>query len=335
MDKKSSPKISIIVPVYNVEEYLPRCLDSLLAQSYENIEIILVDDGSQDCSGEICDTYAALDPRVCVIHKENGGVSLSRNIALDKANGEIIAFADSDDWVEENWIERLLQPFLEQDDMDVSICGWYRHEDDVIKLYGDRYPSGTIDGCQAFRIAVRGAGFDGYLWNKMFRASLIKDLRFREDIAICEDLLFTCQVFMRSKKIECISSPLYHYMIRPNSALRSYTLRRESELIARDSIVHLVEHDDELYRLALFIYVQSALTYVYKAQKYGVGLENSAKKIYRSTKPFILQALLQKSVGLKARLKVLAMYISPTVSMDIWFMIKKLFGIEYTKPTDR
>ena len=113
--------LSVIVPVYNVEAYLPRCVDSILAQSYSNLEVILVDDGAKDASGAICDAYAAKDPRVKVIHKENGGLSSARNAGLDIALGEYIAFVDSDDWIEPDAYQHLLE-VMERYDVRL-VCG--------------------------------------------------------------------------------------------------------------------------------------------------------------------------------------------------------------------
>lgn len=331
------PLVSIIVPVYKVEEYLRDCLNSIASQTYDALEVILVDDGSPDNCGKICDDFAAADSRFRVIHKSNGGVADARNNGLDNISGDLIAFADSDDLVEPDWIETLASPFISHPDLDVSICGWYRHEGDEIKPYGTRYPDHMITGPEAFRIAVRGAGFDGYLWNKMFRASLFKDHRFSKGISICEDLLICCEIFLSCRLVKCDPKPLYHYMIRNTSALRTYNASRETEMTARRRIIELAESfgDKDLINVAKFVYVQSALTYVYKAKAFGKGLESSADRVYRSTRGLILPALFQNSVGIKARLRILAMYISPSGSMKLWFAVKKAFGIEYTKPEDR
>lgn len=330
-----NPLVSIIVPVYKVEDYLPRCLDSLLGQSYQNLEILLVDDGSPDRSGAICDSYAERDARIRVIHQENGGVGRARNRALDEISGDFVSFADSDDWVEPGWIESLLGPFREEDDLDVSICGWYRHEEERVRCFGEHLPGKTIDGREAFRLAVRGTGFEGYLWNKMFRRDRLSGLRFREDITICEDLLFNAEVFLHSENIRCIPEPLYHYIIRSDSALRSYTGRRESEFTAREEMIRMVEDERELYEVAVFAYVQAAMNYVYRAQKYGTG-QAAAKRAYQLAKPYMAPALLQSSVGLKARLRLFIMCLSPRGSVELWFVLKRIFGLEgYTKPGDR
>ena len=115
------PKISVIVPVYNTEKYLNRCIDSILAQTFTDFELLLIDDGSTDCSGKICDEYAAKDSRVRVFHKENGGVSSARNMGLDNAQGEWITFVDSDDWVHEDFLKKRLALAL-NDNADIAYC---------------------------------------------------------------------------------------------------------------------------------------------------------------------------------------------------------------------
>ena len=289
-----------------------------------------------DRSGAICDSYAERDARIRVIHQENGGVGRARNRALDEVTGDFITFSDSDDWVEKEWVETLLEPFQKESGLDVSICGWYRHEGEICKLRGGGLPTETINGCEAFRIAVRGLGFDGYLWNKMYRRECLVGQRFQENITICEDLLFNCEIFLRCEKVQCIPVPLYHYMIRDNSALGTYSSLRESELVAREMILKMVDKDRDLYQVAVYSYVQSALNYVYKSRKYGKNLEDSARRAYKSTKPYIRQALFQKSVGVKARLRLFLMYLSPRLSMELWFLIKRAFGLkDYTRPGDR
>ena len=119
----SKPLISVIVPVYNVEQYLPKCIDSILAQTYENLEIILVEDGTKDSSGVICDEYAAKDARIRVIHKENGGLSSARNAGMEIARGEYFGFVDSDDWIEPEMYENLMA-LAQKYDADVFVKGY-------------------------------------------------------------------------------------------------------------------------------------------------------------------------------------------------------------------
>ena len=123
MEMEKQPLISVIVPVYNVENYLPRCLDSIINQTYTNLEILLVDDGATDNSGKLCDEYAQKDNRIRVFHKENGGVSSARNMGLDNATGEYIAFVDSDDYIDKCMYEIMLNSSV-QNNADIVVCGY-------------------------------------------------------------------------------------------------------------------------------------------------------------------------------------------------------------------
>ena len=132
MDNVNSPIISVIIPIYNVEEFLPKCIDSVLNQTLKNVEIILVDDGSTDNSSIICDEYALLDNRITVIHKKNEGLSASRNIGIDVAKGNYLAFVDSDDWIEESMFEIMYNTIV-TNDADMVVCNYY--EDYGMKRY--------------------------------------------------------------------------------------------------------------------------------------------------------------------------------------------------------
>ena len=163
---ETSPLISIIVPVYDVEPYLRKCIDSILIQSYRDLEIILVDDGSPDNCGAICDEYAEKDKRIKVIHKKNGGLSDARNAGLDIATGEYIGFVDSDDWVMPDMYEYLYKAVKEYD-ADMSVCGYYD------------YWGKTISGryCQDIQVykgqegikALLDLKFGNYVWNKLYK----------------------------------------------------------------------------------------------------------------------------------------------------------------------
>ena len=210
-------KISIIIPAYNCEKYLNRCLDSVLNQTYNEFEIILVNDGSTDKTSDICDEYKAIDNRIKVIHKENGGVSSARNIGISKSTGEYIMFLDSDDWIERDMVEKLYNNISKYDDIDMGMCGCYLEfsskEKQIlqIKLKNKTYDS-TEDYLKEFSY-YRDKGVFGYLWNKIFRSSIIKDnqLLFKK-YSIAEDLFFLYELLPYCNKIKVIEDSLYNYM---------------------------------------------------------------------------------------------------------------------------
>lgn len=206
-------KISVIVPVYNCEAYLPALLDSVLTQTYQNFEIILVNDGSRDGSGAICDDYAAKDSRIRVIHQENRGVSHARNRGLAMAAGDVVSFIDSDDTLEPEMYELLVNT-MQEHGADIAHCGYKHIVGEEIRLVHDTkrvIPQTTEEALDCF---VSGRLFGGGLWNKLFRLELIRDLTFREDLKINEDVLFNFQAFSRAKKSVFADFALYNYVAR-------------------------------------------------------------------------------------------------------------------------
>ena len=206
-------KISVIVPVYNCEAYLPGLLDSVLAQTYQNFEIILIDDGSRDGSGNLCDAYAEKDSRIRVVHQENHGVSHARNRGLALAAGDAVSFIDSDDTLEPDMYELLVNT-MQEHEADIAHCGYKHIVGEEIRLVHDTkrvIPQTTGEALECF---VSGRLFGGGLWNKLFRAELVKDLTFREDLKINEDILFNFQAFCRAKKSVFADYALYNYVAR-------------------------------------------------------------------------------------------------------------------------
>lgn len=201
------PRISIIVPVYRVEEYLPRCLDSILVQTFTDWECILIDDGSPDNSGAICDYYAVLDGRVRVIHQENAGVSAARNAGLDAARGEWVAFVDSDDWVERDWLKTLYDT-VRRHDVDVVECGYWCE---------------FADGMRQMHLPVEGQAVA--CWTKFVSRQLILShaILFPVDCSYGEDAFFSfCCLVAAGKRRVVLSCPLYHYeKTRQNSAMHT------------------------------------------------------------------------------------------------------------------
>ena len=212
-----TPLISIIVPCYKVEKYLPKCIDSIINQSYKNLEIFLVDDGSPDNTGQICDDYAVKDNRVKVIHKTNGGLSDARNAAINAAIGDYILFIDSDDIVAENHVEHLYN-MIRKTNSDIAI--------DIIQpFYEGSEP--IIDTLQGKQEAVYNADeilkkmfyqkeLDTSAYVKLFKSNLFKDIRFPKGW-LYEDLATIYRLIQRSKKIVFSNYKSYYYLIRNNS----------------------------------------------------------------------------------------------------------------------
>lgn len=215
------PKISVIIPVYNVEKYLNQCVESVLSQTYTNLEVILIDDGSPDNCPDICDRYSEKDNRVIVIHKENGGLSSARNAGLDIATGDIISFIDSDDWVELDMFERMVNLKI-QTGSDIVCCDWVRtdgineHERTTLKKqYG-----AIITGEQVTREMVIGR-IDNYVWNSLYDRMYWTDIRFPVG-RVYEDIAVTFLVFEKAEKVAFIDEPFYKYRINYNGITRAF-----------------------------------------------------------------------------------------------------------------
>ena len=232
--------VSIIVPVYNTGEYLAPCIESLTSQTYSNLEIILVDDGSTDGSGAVCDEFARRDDRVKVIHQKNAGVSAARNAGLEIARGEYIAFVDSDDWVSPRYLE-LLRQGLETTGSDICECGILRTEGDSCPEPAETAPE-VFDTVAALEQLIRDGRFHQYVWNKLYRRELIGDIRFPVG-KTNEDEFWTYQVFGRAKRVAGIDAVLYNYFQRPGSIMGAgYSLKRLDGLEAKARRQAYMEH---------------------------------------------------------------------------------------------
>ena len=232
------PLISIIVPVYKVEQYLPKCIESILAQTYRNLEILLVDDGSPDTCGAICDAYAAKDDRIQVIHKENGGLSSARNAGMDIARGEYFGFVDSDDWIEPEMYETLISGILKYG-AKVAYGGRY----DVDGMTGEK----TIGLCPQKEECISGMEMlgrvflwdncDSAAWDKLYHRSLFDEIRYPHGL-INEDIAIFYRLMELADKVAMCNKPLYNYLHRENSI----TTAKIS-----DKTFHFVYHTDTIY----------------------------------------------------------------------------------------
>lgn len=228
-DIASLPLISIIVPVYNVKDYLEKCLQSICGQTYRNLEIILIDDGSSDGSGELCDTFAQRDERIKVIRQANAGQSAARNRGLAVAQGEYLGFVDGDDWIEPD-MYGFLYRLLKENEADISICSHYRDKGgkSVAKYAsGEQFAFARDEG---IRELVVDKHVRNYMWDKLFKRQLFTGISFPvghvfEDLAICYKL------FYAAEKVVVQDSPKYHYVIRECSTMQGkYDFRKELDL---------------------------------------------------------------------------------------------------------
>ena len=212
---KNAPAVSFIVPVYNAEQTLRRCVDSILGQDFKDIELLLIDDGSTDGSPAICDGYAEKDPRVRVIHKENGGVSRARNLGISSAEGRYIQFVDSDDWISHDATAELYEAAA-ANDCDMVICDFYRVVGKRVQQKGNIDETGVFSReIYAEYMMENPADFYyGVLWNKLFRRDIIEQygLRMNEEVSWCEDFMFVLEYLLHAKTFFAVQKPLYYYV---------------------------------------------------------------------------------------------------------------------------
>lgn len=244
MKKGNQKLVSIIVPVYNVERYLKECLDSLIGQTYQQVEILLIDDGSVDGSGDICDTYAKKDDRIRVFHKINEGVSSARNTGIERAEGEYLIFADADDCVHRQIVE-IYMNYAENGE--TVLCDITTNMDDLSADYAGMISSERV-GWKRFMELFRN-GYVNPPFNKLYRAEIVKEtpVRFAKDKNLGEDLLFNLVYFRHMKKnFRIIHAPLYYYRENREGSL-STSYRRDLFEIQQElfeALKHFLEEKD-------------------------------------------------------------------------------------------
>lgn len=212
-----SKLISVIIPIYKVEEFLDKCISSVVNQTYYDLEIILVDDGSPDNCPQMCDVWASRDNRINVIHKPNGGLSDARNAGIQIAKGDFIAFVDSDDWIAPNMYQMMVDA-IEKENADICACGIvvsYPESEKVLNI-----PEVVGDSKMILELIYNDTQYPVAAWNKLYRRECWENFRFPNG-KICEDTFTTYLLVDHAKKIVQISEPLYYYRIRSNSIMTS------------------------------------------------------------------------------------------------------------------
>ena len=241
--KDHEPFVSVVVPVYNVERYLDQCVESILGQSYKNFELILVDDGSPDHCGVMCDRYAASDSRIVVLHKQNGGLSDARNTGIQAARGQYITFIDSDDYIDRDYLQYLMNAALDTG-ANIVQAQMTRTECELGQTKND---PGIYDSREAFSRLMTWNNVEVYAWGKLYRIELFREIRYPVG-RINEDCCTTYKLILRSEKVAIIDNIVYYYRITPNSILNSdFNMARFLLWDVPKEIAEYIGHDKTCY----------------------------------------------------------------------------------------
>ncbi len=297
--------ISIIIPIYKVEKYLDKCVTSILNQSYQNLEIILVDDGSPDGCPAICDEFAKKDKRIKVIHKTNGGLSDARNVGIESASGKYIAFVDSDDFVNKYYVETLYNTLIETG-ADLSICDYvYVKEDEIVDTNEKLEPATTevFEGAKKFEQIYLEKGVRFVVaWNKLYKSEIFKNNDVRYPIGkIHEDEFIIHEVLNVCKKVSFTSVPLYYYLIREGSIMNQ-TLS-EKNIPVYSALEKRVLFFKEKYPELLSVSLTWLLSKVIRDYfKYNKELKTKVNQIFKNLKQTFKYEI--KHLPLKQKLKL-------------------------------
>lgn len=257
--------ISVIVPVYNVEKYLNKCIDSLISQTYQNLEIILVDDGSTDNSGKICDRYEKQDNRIIVIHKVNGGVSSARNAGLSIAHGKYISFVDADDYILCSFYKKMYKGIITYN-TDLAICPYEKVDsnDLINKKCNEEMPEEIVDchlvskECVWKWSFINPKNYGSGLWNKLFKADIWGEIVFNIKIAMGEDNIALVEYLLRCKSVSCVNERLYKYVVNPSSATNTFLTEEQLSkkiavrIDATDIMLSKVSEESEFVKDCVF-----------------------------------------------------------------------------------
>ncbi|MDD3360199.1 MAG: glycosyltransferase [Hespellia sp.] len=315
------PKISVIVPIYNTEKYLSKCVDSLLNQTYENIEIILVDDGSTDSSPKICNHYQDNYANIRVIHKKNGGLSSARNAGLNQANGQLIAFVDSDDSLSPTMYSELYDALKNEPDGCI-VCGKYVRVDEggnISDVKSAHEQSGKTTNEEFLRELLLHVG-DASACTKLFPRALIGDIRFDEN-KLNEDLLFMLELIPKIQSIKYTGKVGYYYLSRNRSISSGYgkaVIDMASNSVKVNSIVqaYYANLSEEAYRFALYQNM-AYLLWVPKAKRINANQEYCAALKYEKEN-FFKNGILNRYLTIKNKLIIVGLMICPDVTIDIF-----------------
>ena len=311
--------ISVIVPVYNVEKYLDRCIESLLGQTYKNIEIILIDDGSTDDSGRICDQWKEKDSRIRVFHQKNKGIAAVRNAGLGLAQGDYIAWVDSDDYVDSTFLEKMHMK-LQEKGIDMVMCSFYTDTDGEIVHTGKRLFHNEVIDKQSFLERLYTYGLYSVVWNKLVKKDKYEEVQFPCG-RLFEDSSVMCQVLSKCNNVAIIGTPLYYYK-RHKDAITVQKLDETKCLkyvndyymwLKHDIALHREANNEKLVALASRHLCDKIIHYCAEIHKSKQG---QWKKIY---KEYVKEVFSYKEFSIKTKMK----YLVGKINFSLCYKITK------------
>ena len=308
--KGGDPLVSVIVPVYNASDSLSDCLKSIISQTYGNMEIILVDDGSTDGSGELCDEWCGKDHRIRVFHKENGGVSSARNRGLEECTGDLIGFVDADDRIEAVMYEKLAESIA---DSDMACCGYYNYPMDTtdIKTANGTRKVGPCSPQEAVFYIYERKGYFNSVCNKLFRRSAVfkegQPIRFNTEYCVGEDEVWLAQVLMGCRRVSFVPEALYHWWPQSGSATRNAVLteKKMTALDTKKRVLELLPQDKRTQSLLKAVMFHDL--YSYKVAAYCAGDRDKYRRIADAIGPFTGYWLRSGRASRMNKVKVLLM----------------------------
>lgn len=320
--------ISVIVPIYNVEKYLPKCIDSIINQTYQNLEIILVDDGSPDNCGKICDDYAKKDKRIKVIHKENGGVSDARNVGLKLAKGEYIAFVDPDDVLSYEMYKKLLQGAI-KNDADIIQCNYcFLFETGHIENLKRKQESKTIEGALEAKRAIIKGNISNSVATKLFKKSLLENIWFNTELKIAEDRLFVYECCCKALKIVLIEDVLYYYYQRENSVIHELDIEHfENDLLVTKIFMKSNMREKDILKHLEARTVKQCVVYVCQIIRTG-KFKNRLSDIRNELIKCKKQIFSSKKLTLKVKVYALGIILTPKIFYKLYKEFLKCKGVK-------
>lgn len=316
-------KISIVVPVYKVEKYLDQCISSLVNQSYHNIEIILVDDGSPDNCPQICEDWKKKDSRIMVIHKKNGGLSDARNVGLCSATGELICFVDSDDFVEKDYIKKLYSA-LRENKADIAQCGIKKINNNFEIIDQIHYSENGIKTTEEMIFdSFNSNKIDNIVaWNRLYRKKIFDNILFPVG-KIHEDQYTTYKLFYKVENVAIVSDCLYNYRIVDNSIMNSrYNIKRLDILSALEEKIEFFKNkkEEEFFYLTIIVYMHALRENYFNLRRYIDNSKDLQKEILKKYKKNYQMLKKYSKLNLKDKFKNTIFYYSPF----LFNFIKKL-----------